>query len=126
MPPAGADPDTWVPEEEPQPIGISISLPQGSILPGTEVQSGLWDHKNQLWTTADMGTVAVADGSGLVSFQSKSIGCLSVVQKRTGLLPYKQWHVRPSAGQFVAEAMVGLQTGEPSYSLYSRTAADSC
>ena len=35
MPPAGADPETWVPEEEPQPIGISISLPHGSILPGT-------------------------------------------------------------------------------------------
>lgn len=34
MPPAGADPDTWVPEEEPQPIGITVSLPQGSILPG--------------------------------------------------------------------------------------------
>ena len=34
MPPAGADPETWVPEEEPQPIGFSVSLPQGSILPG--------------------------------------------------------------------------------------------
>lgn len=34
MPPAGADPETWVPEEEPQPIGISINLPPGSILPG--------------------------------------------------------------------------------------------
>ena len=34
MPPAGADPETWVPEEEPQPIGISVNLPHGSILPG--------------------------------------------------------------------------------------------
>lgn len=34
MPPAGADPETWVPEEEPQPIGISVTLPQGSVLPG--------------------------------------------------------------------------------------------
>ena len=38
MPPAGADPDTWVPEEEPQPIGITVSLPQGSILPGASHQ----------------------------------------------------------------------------------------
>lgn len=39
MAPAGADPETWVPEEEPQPIGISISLPVGSILPGVCVCS---------------------------------------------------------------------------------------
>lgn len=38
MPPAGADPDSWVPEEEPQPIGVTISLPQGSILPGASQQ----------------------------------------------------------------------------------------
>lgn len=38
MPPAGADPETWVPEEEPQPIGISVHLPHGSILPGANHQ----------------------------------------------------------------------------------------
>ena len=118
MPPAGADPDTWVPEEEPQPIGISISLPQGSILPGTDVQAALWESKTQLWNTQDMGSVSVSEASGIVSFQSKSIGCLAVVQRRTGLLPYREWHIRPSAGQLVPEAMVGLQTGEPRYPLF--------
>ena len=113
MPPAGADPETWVPEEEPQPIGLSISLPQGSILPGVDIQAGVFDSKSQQWTTADMSSVSVSDGSGVVAFQSKTVGCLAVVQRRTGLLPYRDWHVRPAGGQFGAEALVALQTGTP-------------
>ncbi len=111
MPPAGADLASWVPEEEPQPIGISISLSHGSILPGTDVQAGFWDYKAQLFSTADMSGVTVSDGSGVVAFQSKAVGCLAVVQRRTGLLPYQEWHIRPSGGQFGEEAMVALQTG---------------
>ncbi|KAL0027060.1 hypothetical protein WJX79_002717 [Trebouxia sp. C0005] len=110
-PPAGADPETWVPEEEPQPIGISISLPQGSILPSTNLQAAFWDRKHSLWSTADMSSVTISDDSGVVAFQSKAIGCLAVVQKRTGLLPYQGWHVRPAGGRSGAQAMVSLQTG---------------
>ncbi|KAL0038554.1 hypothetical protein WJX77_010325 [Trebouxia sp. C0004] len=116
-PPAGADPETWVPEEEPQPIGISISLPQGSILPSMELQAAFWDHKHSLWSTADMSSVTVSNDSEVVSFQSKAIGCLAVVQKRTGLLPYQGWHVRPAGGRSGAQAVVGLQTGNPDISL---------
>ncbi len=117
-PPAGADPETWVPEEEPQPIGISISLPQGSILPSTNLQAAFWDPKRSLWSTADMSSVTVSDDSGVVAFQSKAIGCLAVVQKRTGLLPYQEWHVRPAGGQSGAQAMVVLQTGMHPASLF--------
>ena len=117
-PPAGADPETWVPEEEPQPIGISISLPQGSILPSTNLQAAFWDHKHSLWSTADMSSVTVSDDFGIVAFQSKAIGCLAVVQKRTGLLPYQEWHVRPAGGRSGAQAMVGLQTGMHPSSLF--------
>ena len=111
MPPAGADLETWVPEEEPQPIGVSISLPHGSILPGTDVQAACWDHKHSLWSTADMSAVTVDEGSGAMGFQSKAVGCLAVVQRRTGLLPYQDWHIRPAGGQYGAEAMVCIQTG---------------
>jgi len=55
--------------------------------------------------------VTVTDDFGVVAFQSKAIGCLAVVQKRTGLLPYQEWHVRPAGGRYGAQAMVGLQTG---------------
>ena len=58
-----------------------------------------------------MSSVTVSDDSGVVAFQSKAIGCLAVVQKRTGLLPYQEWHVRPAGGQSGAQAMVGIQTG---------------
>lgn len=112
MPPAGADLNTWVPDEEPQPIGISINLPPGSILPFTKPQAGFWDHKNSLWSTQDMGSVTVTNGYGAVAFQSKAIGCLAVVQRRTGLLPYKEWHVRPAGQQKGAEAMVVIDIGD--------------
>ena len=51
-----------------------------------------------------------SDGTGVVAFQSKTVGCFGVVSERTGLLPYQEWHVRPTAGQFGAEAIVAIQT----------------
>lgn len=55
------------------------------------------------------GVSSSGEGSG-VSFHSKTVGCFAVVSKRTGLLPYQEWHVRPTGGQFGAEAMVAVQT----------------
>ena len=52
-----------------------------------------------------------SESTGVVAFQSKSVGCFAVVSERTGLLPYQEWHVRPTGGQFGAEAMVAVQTG---------------
>lgn len=113
MPPAGADLETWVPEEEPQPIGISITLPPGSILPGSEVQAGCWDPKAQRWDTEGIGPVANGDPTGVSSFQTKQVGCLAVLMKRTALLPYSEWHLRPTGDKAGSEATVFVQTGEP-------------
>lgn len=55
------------------------------------------------------GVSSSGDGSG-VSFYSKTVGSFAVVSERTGLLPYQEWHVRPTGGQFGAEAMVAVQT----------------
>lgn len=117
MPPAGADPETWVPEEEPQPIGISINLPPGSILPGTNPQAASWDGKAQAWSTEGMSGMNSSDASGVVAFHSKTVGRFAVVSERTGLLPYQEWHVRPTGGQFGAEAMVAIQTSNPEMAL---------
>ena len=65
-----------------------------------------------------MSSVTVSDDFGAIAFQSKAIGCLAVVQKRTGLLPYQEWHVRPAGGQSGAQAMMGLQTGTHPASLF--------
>ncbi|KAL3158441.1 hypothetical protein ABBQ38_010675 [Trebouxia sp. C0009 RCD-2024] len=117
MPPAGADPETWVPEEEPQPIGISIALPHGSILPGTSPQAAFWDGKAQAWSTEGMSGGNSSDASGVVAFHSKTVGRFAVVSERTGLLPYQEWHVRPTGGQFGAEATVAIQTSNPEMAL---------
>ena len=53
-----------------------------------------------------------SDAAGAVAFHSKTVGCFAVVSERTGLLPYQEWHVRPTGGQFGAEAMVAIQTGK--------------
>lgn len=55
------------------------------------------------------GVSSSGEGSG-VSFNSKTVGCFAVVSQRTGLLPYQEWHVRPTGGRFGAEAMVAVQT----------------
>lgn len=115
MPPAGADVETWVPEEEPQPIGISVTLPPGSILPGTQVQAGRWDPKASSWVTDDMGPVSNSDSAGAVSFQTKCVGCLAVLMKRTAFLPYKEWHLRPDGDKAGSEAVVFVQTGKEGF-----------
>lgn len=79
---------------------------------GTSPQAAVWDPKGQTWSTEGMSAVtASSDSTGVVAFHSKSVGCFAVVLERTGLLPYQEWHVRPTGGQFGAEAMVAIQTG---------------
>ena len=112
MPPAGADLATWVPEEEPQPIGVSMLLPPGSILPGTEVQPGCWDAKAGSWSSEGMSPVTNPDSSGPVSFQTKTVGCLAVLERRTALLPYQDWHLRPSGDRPGHEAILQVVTGD--------------
>lgn len=111
MPPAGADLETWVPEEEPQPIGVTITMPSGSILPGTEVQAGCWDAKARLWSTEGIGPLNNGDSAGVINFQTKCVGCLAVLMKRTALLPYREWHLRPIGDRAGSEAIVFVQTG---------------
>lgn len=50
------------------------------------------------------------DAAGVAAFHSKTVGRFAVVSERTGLLRYQEWHVRPTGGQFGAEAMVAIQT----------------
>ena len=83
------------------------------VVPGTSPQAALWDAKTQAWSTEGMSGVNTAsDASGAVAFHSKTVGCFAVVSERRGLLPYQEWHVRPTGGQFGAEAMVAIQTSE--------------
>ena len=84
---------------------------------GTSPQAAFWDPKGQAWSTEGMGAVSSSGDAGGVTFVSKTIGCFAVVSERTGLLPYQDWHVRPTGGQFGAEAMVAIQTSETAVQL---------
>ena len=77
---------------------------------GTSPQAAFWDPKAQAWSTEGMGAVSSSGDAGGMTFTSKTVGCFAVVSERTGLLPYQEWHVRPTGGQFGAEAMVAIQT----------------
>ena len=78
---------------------------------GTSPQAAFWDTKAKSWSTDGMSSVSSSgNAAGAVAFHSKTVGCFAVVSERTGLLPYQEWHVRPTGGQFGAEAMVAVQT----------------
>ncbi len=109
IPPAGAD-VTWVPEPNTPPFGVTFSLPSGSILPGIDFESAIYDMSFFGWSKEGMGAVTHRESSGAVSFTCKINGILGVIQKKT-MLPYKEWHVRPTQGQYGGRAIVQIQTG---------------
>lgn len=49
IPPVGADPSTWRPEEERPPLTFSIKLPERLLVPA-EVRVGWWDASSQAWS----------------------------------------------------------------------------
>lgn len=49
IPPVGADPDTWRPEEEPLPVHFSLKLPDRLLVPAA-VRVGWWDVSRQAWS----------------------------------------------------------------------------
>lgn len=50
IPPAGADPATYVPTEEPPPLGITCKLGQGICFLDDPPRIGWWDTKNKCWS----------------------------------------------------------------------------
>ena len=110
-PPAGGDLATWVPEANTPPFRVTFTLPPGSILQGTDCVAARYSLETHSWVTEGYGPVSHDLSSGSVSFQSSTNGILAVLQKRT-LLPYKEWCVRPTGGQYGGQAMVHVQTGD--------------
>jgi hypothetical protein len=49
IPPVGADPNTWRPDEEPSPVNFNIKLPERLLIPAT-VRVGWWDASKLAWS----------------------------------------------------------------------------
>lgn len=49
IPPVGADPATWRPDEEPPPLSFSVQLPERLLVPSA-VRVGWWDATKQAWS----------------------------------------------------------------------------
>lgn len=49
IPPVGADPSTWRPDEEPPPLLFSMRLQDRLLVPGA-VRVGWWDASKQAWS----------------------------------------------------------------------------
>lgn len=49
IPPVGADPVTWRPDEEPPPVHFSVKLPDRLLVPAS-VRVGWWDANTHAWS----------------------------------------------------------------------------
>ena len=81
------------------PVGVSIPLPSGFVVPGGNeagVRVGWWDGSSRSWITDDGITDIKVDlEKRRVSFFTGRLAPLAVVRSRCALLPYSRWHVRP-------------------------------
>eukprot|EP00198_Chlamydomonas_reinhardtii_P003323 XP_001692659.1 flagellar associated protein [Chlamydomonas reinhardtii] len=84
IPPAGADPATWASEEEPPPLGDPLQV------------------------ACD---VAFDGASKTFSFHTTHLAPLALVMRRTRLLPYAGWAVRPTGGRNGNGAAISLDVG---------------
>uniref|UniRef100_A0A061S3N2 Cancer susceptibility candidate protein 1 n=1 Tax=Tetraselmis sp. GSL018 TaxID=582737 RepID=A0A061S3N2_9CHLO len=109
IPPAGADPLTYVPTEDPPPLGLTASLAPGLCLLESEPRIGWWDHKAKQWKEDGISNVSLDRGTGKLSLQTTRLAPLAVIQSRARLLPYRGWRVRPCAGEQGGEAVISLE-----------------
>jgi len=100
IPPAGTDPLTWRPEEEPPPLGFAMPFSgHTSLVMDDHPQVAWWDPETQSWSQEGVSDVALEQAIHTLSFHSTHLGPLALVQSRTRLLPYKTWNVRPTGGK---------------------------
>mmetsp|Transcript_331 Transcript_331/g.1000 ORF Transcript_331/g.1000 Transcript_331/m.1000 type:complete len:429 (-) Transcript_331:222-1508(-) len=112
IPPAGADPLTYVPTEEPPPVGITFKLPPNlCFLDGPTPRMGWWDSKHKRWSEEGISSIEYSKDTEKVTFQSTKIAPLAVIQSRIRLVPYQSWHVRPCAGEHGGEAILSVEVG---------------
>ncbi|KAK9828512.1 hypothetical protein WJX72_000473 [[Myrmecia] bisecta] len=111
IPPAGADPTSWVSDEEAPSVGISLALPPDIMMLSAEPQVGYWDAPNSCWCTDGISDVAFDPATSRLTFHTKVLGHLAVVTPRTQLMPYKAWTLRPVGGRGAAHAGLTLDVG---------------
>lgn len=57
IPPAGADPATYVPTEEPPPLGITCKLLPDLCFIDESTRVGWWDAKNNRWSQEGISAI---------------------------------------------------------------------
>nr|ACN22074.1 inner dynein arm I1 intermediate chain IC97 [Chlamydomonas reinhardtii]ACN22075.1 inner dynein arm I1 intermediate chain IC97 [Chlamydomonas reinhardtii] len=111
IPPAGADPATWASEEEPPPLGVTAPLPPDVVLLEDPLQVAWWDEAHSIWNTDGISDVAFDGASKTFSFHTTHLAPLALVMRRTRLLPYAGWAVRPTGGRNGNGAAISLDVG---------------
>ncbi|KAG2448008.1 hypothetical protein HYH02_007036 [Chlamydomonas schloesseri] len=111
IPPAGADPATWTSEEEPPPLGVTAPLPPDVVLLQEPLQVAWWDEAHSIWNTDGISNVAYDDAANTFSFHTTHLAPLALVMRRTRLLPYAGWSIRPTGGRNGNSAAISLDVG---------------
>jgi len=111
IPPAGADPNTFVPTEEPPPMGVTMDLKPNLCLLDEAPAVGWWDAKTKGWSEEGITDVEHDREKGKLSFHTTKLAPLAIIQSRVRLMPYMSWHTRPCAGEQGGEAILSLEVG---------------
>ncbi|KAG2431165.1 hypothetical protein HXX76_009694 [Chlamydomonas incerta] len=111
IPPAGADPATWTSEEEPPPLGVTAPLPPDVVLLQEPLQVAWWDEAHSIWNTDGISDVAFDAAANTFSFHTTHLAPLALVMRRTRLLPYAGWSIRPTGGRNGNAAAISLDVG---------------
>eukprot|EP00892_Ulva_mutabilis_P007015 jgi/Ulvmu1/4686/UM002_0417.1 len=110
IPPAGADPSMWTPDEDVPPLAIMVAeLPSMVQLSDDPLQVAIWDEKDRAWNTTKVQSVDASDGK--LTFRTTALGSFAMVYNRCALLPYHAWHIRPSAGEGGNMALLSVDVG---------------
>ena len=77
-------------------------------------QAGVWSEDGQEWQTESITDVAIHAHS--LTFRTRQLGLLSLLQPGSSVLPWADWRLRPLGGPQPAAVALDLLTGAHSAS----------
>jgi len=100
IPPAGSDhtmAPTTLSAAAPPPMGLNYPLPEHVVLLESDPQVGWWDSDSETWRTDGISEVKYDEVNHILSFQTVKLMSLGLLISRIKLLPYGNWHMRPTS-----------------------------
>ena len=97
--PAGADPATYSTDQPSPPITFHIPLCADFIFQGQELSAGFWDEDAKQWSYEGVKATKYEEEKRQFTFSCCRLLPVALLQRRTRLLPYEGWSLRPTGGE---------------------------